>query len=341
MRAIDLSNISRYRKPVMGAAILFIMLFHAPMDDAYMMCHVKKLGNIGVDMFFFLSGIGLWFSWIKNPDLKRFYHRRFWRIYPEYFIMACLFYIPDYMRTSPFESHDMMELITNISLNLCFWTRGARTFWFIPAIMVLYLSAPFYMNLIRRDATYKWLPVIFILVCTFLSYNDPLCKKYWYLIIFLSRIPIFLIGITCGELVYRKRSLPPSSWVLIALIFVAAFVTAVNFTFDLYGRYPTFLMMTVYIPLSITGILILTEIFTHTKPWMTNWLSFLGGITLEVYLIHEHFALSWIEGYDLGYCLTSLISIPIAIISGWLLHRFCHLRIWTGHNKKIPNKMHE
>ena len=58
--------LSRYRAALMGLAMLFVMFFHVPMAKGELMYGLVRLGNIGVDMFLFLSGIGLWFSWTKS-----------------------------------------------------------------------------------------------------------------------------------------------------------------------------------------------------------------------------------------------------------------------------------
>ena len=56
----------------MGFAIIFVILFHVglPREDAFF--GLKRMGNIGVDFFLFLSGMGLWFSWTKHPSLRKF-----------------------------------------------------------------------------------------------------------------------------------------------------------------------------------------------------------------------------------------------------------------------------
>ena len=56
----------------MGLAIIFVILFHVglPREDAFF--GLKRMGNIGVDFFLFLSGMGLWFSWTKHPSLRSF-----------------------------------------------------------------------------------------------------------------------------------------------------------------------------------------------------------------------------------------------------------------------------
>ena len=79
IKEIELANISRYRGELMGAAMIFVILFHVglPRDDTFF--GLRRIGNIGVDIFLFLSGMGLWFSWTKRPSLSHFFSRRFLR----------------------------------------------------------------------------------------------------------------------------------------------------------------------------------------------------------------------------------------------------------------------
>ena len=102
-KGIELANISKYRGELMGLAILFVMLFHVsvPRTDAFF--GIRRMGNIGVDMFFFLSGIGLWYSWTRNADAMNFFKKRLLRIYPAWLILASLYYIPDFLAI-PWES---------------------------------------------------------------------------------------------------------------------------------------------------------------------------------------------------------------------------------------------
>lgn len=41
-----------------------------------------SFGGLGVSIFFFLSGLLVWSSWVRDPDLKRFFVRRTLRILP-------------------------------------------------------------------------------------------------------------------------------------------------------------------------------------------------------------------------------------------------------------------
>ncbi len=84
---------------IFGIAILIVMMFHYT-EDALKVVQpgtfwyplLRNYWNIfcgdGVDMFAFLSGMGLYFSLHANPDLKGYYGRRLKRVVIPYCIMS-------------------------------------------------------------------------------------------------------------------------------------------------------------------------------------------------------------------------------------------------------------
>jgi hypothetical protein len=193
---IELANISRYRGELMGAAMLFIILFHVDLARWDYFYGLRRMGNIGVDIFFFLSGVGLWFSWMKKPDWRLFYKRRLLRVYPAWIIMACLYYIPR------FKGGDVMawvDLVGDITINWDFWLHDELTFWYIPAAMMLYLFAPPYMELIRRLPVYRLLPVVMVMGCILVQVGHPHPPRGGTHRDLLSRMPIFFIGINMAR----------------------------------------------------------------------------------------------------------------------------------------------
>lgn len=46
---IELKNISRYRAEQMGAAMLFVILFHVALDRGDPFYGLRRCGNVGVD----------------------------------------------------------------------------------------------------------------------------------------------------------------------------------------------------------------------------------------------------------------------------------------------------
>lgn len=49
-----------------------------------------SFGGVGVSIFFFLSGLLVWSSWARDPDVKRFFIRRSLRIFPALWFVVLL-----------------------------------------------------------------------------------------------------------------------------------------------------------------------------------------------------------------------------------------------------------
>lgn len=352
--------LSRYRAALMGLAMIFVMFFHVPMAKGELMYGVVRLGNIGVDMFLFLSGIGLWFSWMKTPQWGSFYRKRILRIYPTWLLIACLYYIPDYFGTDILgqfhygteigwhstKSPDLLHLVANIMVNWSFWRIDDGAFWFIPSILAMYTFAPFYMELIRRHPIYRWMPIVAMVWAVMVQYMPVIHDSMGHIEIFWSRIPIFLIGINCGESVRQKKPINPTVIWLLLIIFVLSLTMCIEFENHWRGRFPLFLERMVYIPLSISIMFLMCHFFSryeergarhkksnkrqptgnnrnlaHLYPSFSpqKALAFIGGISLEIYLVHAQFVLRYLTPMKLGYLPTLLLLIAISIPLAWLL----------------------
>ena len=193
--------------------MLFVLLFHIPLSRHDPFFGLRRCGNVGVDMFLFLSGVGLWFSWVKQREalavgmkdaLRHFFKNRYRRVYPAWLIIACLHYIPCYLEGRGY-SRNVPDLIANIAFNWSFWRVDDLTFWYVPAAMMLYCFAPFYMELIRRHPAYRWLPVMMLVWCVMVQWIRPIHGAVGHLEIFWSRVPIFFIGINIGQWVKQRH----------------------------------------------------------------------------------------------------------------------------------------
>ncbi len=331
IKDIELVNISRYRGELMGIAMIFIILFHIslPRYDAFF--GLRRMGNVGVDMFLFLSGIGLWYSWAKNPSVKHFFKRRYLRIYPAWLIIACLYYIPRFHATN-FMS--WVNLFGEISINWNFWLHDELTFWYIPATMMLYIFAPPYMELIKKHPIYRWLPVVMIMWCILVQYVTPIHQAVGHLEIFWSRVPIFFIGINMGEMVRQKKTLEGASIWMIIILFVSTLTSSIFLEQEKHGQFPLFIERMLYIPLTITSILLLNRVFRRTPAWFNKSFKFVGALSLECYLIHIHFVIDYIPSswsYWPTFFVTTAVTLPLA----WIL---CKIVEWISNqlNKVIP-----
>lgn len=337
LKDIELANISRYRGELMGAAMIFVILFHISLPRYDSFFGLRRMGNIGVDMFLFLSGIGLWFSWMKDNSIKRFYLRRMLRIYPAWLLVASLYYIPD-LFFSNVVKHDghslnMIDLIGDISLNWDFWLNDELTFWYIPAILSLYLVSPFYMILIRKHPIYRWLPIMMIMWCILVQYVTPIHKIIGHLEIFWSRVPIFFIGINIAESVRKKVTIDGHAVWMIIIMFVMALASSIFLEQERHGQFPLFLERMLYIPLTITTILLLNRLFRRCPASLNKSLRFIGTLSLECYLIHDHFVLKYVELLNWHYWPTFITTITITLILSYLLHTLLNRFITPLENK--------
>ena len=317
IKNIELANISRYRGELMGIAMIFIFLFHVALPRSDMFFGLRRIGNIGVDMFLFLSGVGLWFSWMKHPSLKHFFKRRYLRVYPAWFIISCLYYIPHFHGGGV---RAWVDLIGDITINWDFWLHDELKFWYIPAMMMLYLFAPPYMQLIRRHPVYRWLPVVMILWCILVQYVSPIHNAVGHIEIFWSRVPIFFIGINMGEAVRRKDKMDGASIWMILIVFAMTLSASIFLEQELHGHFPIYVERMLYIPLTITTILLLNRVFRRTPKWFNTIFKFVGALSLECYLIHIHFVLDYIPK-TCGYWTTFLVCVVITMPLAWLLSK--------------------
>ena len=316
---MNYSSISRHRAVLMGLAIIGIILFHVPLSRGDMFFGLKRMGNVGVDVFFLLSGVGLWFAWSKKPSVMHFYRRRLLRIKPAWMVVATALYLTDWLGAQRISS-SLVDLIGDIAINWDFWLHDELTFWYIPATLALYLVAPWYMRLIASRPAYRWLPVLMVVWCVAVQYVLPLHAAVGHIEIFWSRVPIFFIGIGLGERIRTGQTIDASARGLLVLTLVATLSLCIYLEQARHGRFPLFLERMVYIPMTLSGLMLLAQWIERWPQRLRSAIAWVGAISLETYLIHCQFVLLPISKYGWGYWPTALACIAITLPIAWVLH---------------------
>ena len=81
----NFNDISKKRNIILGIATLLVAYCHSTsllIESLFqiqiinnILVFIREIGTIGVDIFLILSGVGLYYSFSKNKNLKQFYKK--------------------------------------------------------------------------------------------------------------------------------------------------------------------------------------------------------------------------------------------------------------------------
>lgn len=265
----------------MGIATLMIIVCHAaswcpglpPVVRSFLL-----LGNLGVDLFLFLSGVGLFFSWSfllssskqgECPRVKWFFHR-----YVRLLIPYLLISIPFYVFLGCLKDESLSTIISNIT-TLSYWTKHEGA-WYVAMLIPLYLVTPLLIMLFSDSR--KWLWFVLLTVCCLLSEliglePDGIFKNVQFVI---SRLPSFFWGICIGGGVKARKVVIIRPFVIIMEV-----VTLLSLA---YIAYRCEIVFAVFIVPCLVFICCLLFGLMNTK--FHDFMKLLGGVSLESYLLN-------------------------------------------------------
>lgn len=279
----------------MGLSITLVMLFHCAVP-------LMRFGNIGVEYFLILSAIGLYYSFKKNGSILHFYQRRFCRILPTYLILA----FPFFLIKCDFEIAKTLYNLMGL-----YMFDGKRYFWFINLIVICYLLFPFYYKLLEKK--YGFLALAAIIPCCY--FVGAHCKNVEILI---NRIPVFLLGCHVAKMTYDDIKISHKSLGALGII---AFVIMLVLP---YVHFYVGLKRYVYFILSVPTLFVWIKLLVLLPQKLKRMLVLLGGLTLEIYILHENIVggvLIWLIG---DRRIGLLAALPIAILLAYGFSRLLH-----------------
>ena len=199
------SLLSKYRSELMGAAMLWVMLYHAEAleFEVKMFNLVRGAGFGGVDVFILLSAMGLAMSLgRREQEYASFMARRAKRILPAYFVVM----VPYTLYLILVKDAAWSALVWNGTL-LYYWMRSSGAFnWYVAGVMTFYAITPFCFRKLR-DSKHR---IALTGAAVFLSF--ALCRllvreDYWYVMDVFYRVPVFFLGLLLGFFVLDGRKM--------------------------------------------------------------------------------------------------------------------------------------
>ena len=198
--------ILHYKKALMGFATIWVLFLHY-YDQLYSEIHlpvitqIASIGYVGVEIFLFLSGAGLYYSLSHNSDLKSFYVKRIVRTVLPWLIISFPYWI---LKTIIADQESWGVFLLNLT-GISFWTNNIHTVWYCAFVVVLYAFYPIVFRIQSKKYS-VWPIMAIVLVFNFsLFILNPV--YYRTIEVALTRIPIFLLGSYYAEQIMKERSL--------------------------------------------------------------------------------------------------------------------------------------
>ncbi|MGN0465782.1 MAG: acyltransferase family protein [Lachnospiraceae bacterium] len=285
--------LSKYRVELMGFSIIWIILFHGYRNNMIfpgklnILNFIFSKGDCGVEIFLLLSGLGLYYSFSKNPDLSCFYKNRIKRVILPYLLVSGGFWVGQDL----IYHKSISAFVKNITL-YSFWRSGYTRLWYFALLIPLYLIFPilYYYIYGKQGRSKKQVLLrsgILIILVLFLNLSVRYLSKSYYTLIesALSRIVIFLLGILVGSYAKRNENVSYGTIVFFILAYSTQLYDYENDMGDMFRR-------CWYIPLSFVVCFVLIYFFEllklKAKPTsaLSKILTMAGKYSLELYIVH-------------------------------------------------------
>lgn len=326
---LTVGDVSMHRRALYGFAALWIVFVHVsisfPEGAAFdVLRWLKDAGIAAVDVFVLLSGLGLYRSFRKNPDVRAFYAKRIQRVaLPT--VLAVLF-------TSPFYDFRFPKLMTNL-LILPYWL-GQSAMWFSAFILLMYLVYPLIFHIQRKKPWVLW--ILFTLSVGAAVIPSVSGSAYWSdCVLGWERIPAFLLGCMLAPWAEDDREIP--RWVFPASL--SAFI-ALNLILHPFATRDPFPFFSCCLFLAVCVIIA----FTWSARWLCRcgagrtayrFLSLCGTASLEFYILFGRL-LGILDSMIASPLTLNLTCLLMTIVLSLVLRRLCDFLVQAYRAQKIP-----
>lgn len=320
-------------KMVQGFMAVLIMCHHmgqktcAPWHDSKVIVHGLDLfvpvGYFFVGVFLFCSGFGLYKSWRSKPDyLTGFCRRRILPIMVAFYASEWLFLVARALMGEKMDWQQVLWYVTGAQL-------ANSNGWYVIALPFFYLFFYLAFRLIKRDGWALAATALaifgYMLLGTFIDHNNWWMRgEWWY-----NTAHFFTLGLLFAR--FEKpvtRVLKKGYWAWLILALVGTYVCfqfseAAKNIWGYYGETwhaPDTVQrrwMTLGAEMLASFMFVFAVFLLNLKIRIGNrTLAWLGGVTLELYLVHGLFV--DLFGYDFLETCKSLVyirSVPLYMVT--------------------------
>lgn len=291
-------------KQAKGLAILMVIISH--LNSIYLQWEVfKPFGAIGVAIFLFLSGYGL-FKSFESKGLENFFKKRISTVMYPYIFVTVIWIFIDYLIGKIYG----LETILLSILGVNFKPNIDPTMWYVTFIMFWYVL--FYMVFKYTKGNITKISLLFGFSLLFLIawYFDVFNTASFHFAIHSFTFPSgILFGMYGDNFLLKYKNKFVSICLLLSVILICFGVAF----FPRNGIY--------YMTLSFSGMTLILSLFIVFKEYKVLFFGYIGGYSYELYLV---------EGYLIDLIITRnqstsklylVIYILFTIISTYMLKK--------------------
>lgn len=282
---MKIKELIKYRTYWMGIAILGVMLCHISTSFTGVLQSIATYGYGGVDIFIFASGVGNYYSYLKDSSPLVFIKRKIRRLAPAYIPFIIMWIVINLKRGSIYPN----AIIGNLFGYQRVVSNGGEFNWFLAGILLCYFLTPYLASFINEKSIKgNILLIVFFVIVSTSFWGDAR------MIVFITRLPIYIIGMVTAK--YSEVRLESKHYIFGFILFLLGIILLFIF-FRYYDQwlwnkglswYP-FILITPFLCLMISTIInrlennkILYKLFKYPIKVLEK----IGRCSFEIFLIH-------------------------------------------------------
>lgn len=287
------SIISRQRGKLMGVAALWIYVFHVMPAPAYweaqglekVWWYFRNAGFCGVDMFLFVSGLGLAYHLERHPvrdwrTYLKFLEQRFFKIYVTFLPFTVIYALLDGWGIGMLVKRLLcLDQFSGNLYNFC---------WYVCCILLLYLLTPALHALLKKRPVAASVLGVGYLLALYALRGNMRADLYAIGV----RLPVFALGLWTARFSLEDRKLTGWDWPLWSSVLLVGFVLsyAMNAGLVAFPLPSCNALVNVLLAPALCVLLAAAFQIVDAQTWFlpaAKWLSFFGSISFEFYLLQE------------------------------------------------------
>lgn len=203
-------------------ALYVYMADESVMNKVVLTSRVANLyiGDFGVSLFLIISGASLMYVYQDRLELGNFYKKRFWNIYPMFWIAFFAAFMHSFWKWKGLNSSTpKINILLSVIGMDGYLSTVVPTFykvgeWFLGFIIIMYVVFPLLRICVLKFPKITVICTMIVYIISHLFYSLPLTESTF----LLTRLPEIIFGMLF--VVYMKKV--KTSWFIVSLLVIAA-----------------------------------------------------------------------------------------------------------------------